>query len=280
MRLYNFLTEDSNKTELDAEHIHYAYTTLMAACKSYITSSDFNSNAPLYRGTHLPIDNKLYILKHGITQLWTRKNRQPQGTSIEFFDIVNDWLVKNKFCDRKNSVFCSANKYHAQSFSDNNKLYVFLPVGNYKYTYVKGKDFNLINTRDKWHPTALMWTLRNEFIKNGINVIEDIFSAECKEAIQWETLKKDKKSLDIVIKWLEQNPNTIIEIIDLFGGWHTTEKPYKEWMELEKKLKSTISNTNIQHAAKNGWEVWFNCESYFLVSKEVFDQITLDYNWK
>ena len=271
MRLRNFLIEktDSNTLEWDITNV---YNELMKNCSTYINSKDFNSKYPLYRGM-AGIGSRM--AKDGFAKLKIRENREPRGTSSTYFPIINDWLTKNKFCGRKNAVFCTGNYDHANQFD---KAYILFPSGSYKYTYIKGKDFNVIEDDSKWHPTTLMWALRKDFADKNINVV-NIMKED-------GDINKNFLKSNLVIGWnnatkfLEKNPDTIISVSNLEGGFWRTKKTYREWAQLEKNLKNTISNTNIQQAAKNKWEIWFECENYYLIDLSIFKELVNNYGLK
>ena len=254
------------------DRLQYTYDTIIRDCGSYLKSADFNSKMLLYRGIRdgeTLSNTQAYITKPekpSIHKITMRKGRIPKGTNPELFPLINKWLLSNDFISRDDATFATTNIKHAQNFG---APHIMVPIGNYKFTYVKAKDFNFPASTDTWNPCVLVWHLRDKILKISPDTIKFL---NLPDDISISNTTK-------LFKWLEANPKTEISVTDLARGYETKveTKQYKEWISLEKKLKSYLSNKDLASAITNSWELWFNCKEYYLIDEREFEKIIKKY---
>lgn len=147
MKLKQYINEAPPATEifLDIEDISDA---ISRECKPYLKL--IKGKDPLYRG--MSKSNRELILKH------TRKDRMPRGMSQSSADRLNSWLEKNGHCRRDESVLATPVKKHTKVFGHS---YMIFPIGKFKYTFIKAKDFNMDDKKTGWYKYADLMFFNN-----------------------------------------------------------------------------------------------------------------------
>lgn len=211
---------------------------------SYLTFIKNNPDIVFWRGiSYVDFDDEKFKVFD------VNKDRKPQATNKELFKLINVWLEKNGFCRRDSAVFCLCKKLKISSFG---KQYPIIPIGDFRYTYVKAHDFNDYSVaNNEFNIDYFYWLYLDKFPRyfsirrNNKDVfISDLTSGDYK-------------------KYVDSNLDNEIEIRGRFNS-------YKK-IDLDMavaNLKSMFSNSNISEAKKNIWEVWIQCDKYI-----VFDNI-------
>lgn len=197
MRLKGFINESQIK-ELNENDTN---TLIHKNCKQYLKLIK-NMPTPFYRG----IDN-VHVIPFGIKKV--RKDRVPNGMSVEEAIWLNNWLSKNGHSRRDESMMVTSDVDQVDLFGS--PYYVF-PLDPIKgFTFIRSLDVNLPDRKTGWDEMATMKAM--EIDRNGGDI------------------DKEYRSLDI-------------------------EKPFSEYF---------VSNKRIEEAHKNGYELWFDCDSYYVV---------------
>lgn len=140
MRLKEYLTE-SILDEIDGtEEWQLFYLDMVKECKKWFSLD--KKDLILYRGIR---DEKRPYFK---TKVEFRKSSVVYN---KYFKRLNKELKKYGHVSRDKCILTTPNEKHTSFFADvTGATYVILPVGNFKYSFVKSKDFNQVNTRTKW----------------------------------------------------------------------------------------------------------------------------------
>ena len=70
-----------------------------------------------------------------------RKDRVPFGMSSEEAKVLNDWLQKNGHARRDQSVMCTSDSSHIETFGDPFMIFPLDPIS--KYTWFWSQDMNI-----------------------------------------------------------------------------------------------------------------------------------------
>ena len=151
MRLVKYLTENTTEDVFDV---------IKKNCKPYLTL--LKGKVPLCRGIKI---NKRTESKDDLSlfygQKHVRKDRHPQGTPEEEFKILNKWLAKNKHARRDQSISVTADQERGDFFGSNSWIF---PVGKFKYTWVKSKDFNHSNKFVNYYTTEYDLPIDEDYV--------------------------------------------------------------------------------------------------------------------
>lgn len=130
-KLYSYINEEKMTEEEIANLIK-------ENCKPYLQL--LNNRTPAFRRTRN---------HHGILiEKQTRKNRKQRGQVPSIITSrLNEWLKKNGYAPRNESVIGNFNADNILA-TLGKILYFLLPIGQFKYTYVKSFDFNITGTDD------------------------------------------------------------------------------------------------------------------------------------
>lgn len=195
MRLQQYINENIehflNKMSSDIQKV------IRKDCKKYLKL--VKSTGPFFRGSIVNF-NFGEILKKNV-----RQDRHPQGTSDINFKRLNKWLDKNGHVRRDKAVSATSDEGNSMDFGVS---YLFFPIGNFNYTWIKAFDVNLDDN-------STGWVQRN---------IDYFFDYDDEYYLKMSD--KDKKK---------------------FPKWFTTNK-------------------GIKTAHNNGYEIWFDCKSYYLIN--------------
>jgi hypothetical protein len=163
-----------------------------------------------------------------------RKDRRPLGMDPKVFEKFNKWLSKNGHADRSKSISCS--KYSGLEFG--NPHFVFIK-GNYKYTWLKGEDINVNDSKTGWkniYPDVYFDSKNYTILPKYGSDFEQEVELSNFNYFPEEEERIEKKYRDLSIKWLDEN----------FKKFFTTNK-------------------NMMEAWKNRYEIWFETKEYYLV---------------
>ena len=261
MRLYNFINEeDYTRTRIKLT------TTLLEECKFYldligVKSSHFDDknywfdyNMPkLFRGTQEKIDK---------AKIFTLRKRKPLGTNSECFKEINIWLNQNGHVTRDMCVSTTSNSFVANAFGS---PYLFFPKGKFNYTYVKAADFNSDDTHG-WDAFAMVWLLRDKLMHTPFGGI--LYFDQLPSNIDPSEWSKNQYKLTLELSHTAQ-PKARFKVSNIRNG---SLGKYKvdtkaNWDKRANKLKDYfISNTNITEALKKEYEIWFDCNEYYMVN--------------
>lgn len=143
MRFKNYIKEETDPIKV--------VETIQKNCKSYLNL--LKNKQPFLRG----LGGKFY----DFTKKKTRIDRKSKGTSEELYPLINKWLEENGHVRRDravmvNSLFENIFRNFAHTFRN---IHYMFPIGKFSYTWIKSKDFNLIDDKTGWFPESLYPTL-------------------------------------------------------------------------------------------------------------------------
>jgi len=137
MRFSTYLIESTNEN---------LFTDIKKKCKPYL--SLLKGKEPLYRGIHDPSDALVTDggLGYGIKKV--HKDRNPKGTPLKDFKLLNKWLEGNEHVRRDQSISVTADINSAQYFGSNSWIF---PIGKFRYSWVKSHDMNHNNKKTGYY---------------------------------------------------------------------------------------------------------------------------------
>lgn len=222
MRLLNYLTEST---------LNF---------KPYLNFINTNPNILFYRGFQ---GSSIKTDKDDL--VYVNKNRNPVGgiLNVNEYKIFNDWLVKNKHCDRTKSINCSL--YNNNLFGKN---YIIVPEGQFNYTFVKANDLNIFDLYDEFNLFYVAWYFN--FFENKFL----FFNLTTNTSIK---TKKDKYDI---------SKDTKIECVNQYYSSDSDNYPIFSKNLLDKqsnKLKSFFeTNKNLNDAKTFKYELWIECDRF------------------
>jgi len=147
MRLKQHINESQEELDLDNINTH-----IHKNCKQYLKL--IGHRRPLLRGMSRDRLDDPYV---GIKDV--RKDRMPFGMSKEEANFLNAWLQKNGHARRDQSVMCTADSGHIETFGDPFMIFPLDPIK--KYTWLHSQDMN-IDGDAGWEWATLMAWMKNE----------------------------------------------------------------------------------------------------------------------
>lgn len=155
-----------------------------------------------------------------------RLARMPKGTSLAVFDGLNDELKKHKHTRRDKSVYFCSGNKESLQMWDKLLHYVF-PIGNYSYSWCPSYDFNENNFSKGWDSGKLMNAIYYKDTKKNLST-GDVIDYD----IKTYRIYNEKEAEDTI-------------------SWH---------------MKSIVTNKKLDHALKNGYEIWFKGKQYYTLA--------------
>lgn len=237
MRLINFLNENISNEKLEKE------------CQFYLNFKK-KYNCKFYKGIHPNTDISRKI------KLKTRELKAIKSQQLN--DTIKKWFKKHNILERENSIPLTTNFHIAMRYND--LICEVFPIGKFEYSWCKSSDFNLNEEWDQFQLAYIQWMNIKE---NSKNWNEKIWIGNISNLY---TLMNDfnwKNVSDININKLPENYT-----ID-FDYQILSKKHIFTVAELEegiKKLPSLIkTNTNVEEAIKNSYEIWINPTEFYLI---------------
>lgn len=214
---------------------------LVENCSAYIhLLKSKGINAPFIRRIWQPIIHVLPPLLHGEVH----KDRTPQGHPGTFA-LLNNWLQKNKHCRRDKSVIAISKEKNFASVFGNLSTLIF-PIGNFDYSFVRSADIHLQRT------VLIEKNMKKEKIEKLIDIIRKgtlLFRDELLWIFFSEKIKKS------VYETMYNYPPK--EVID------EVKKVFPSYFE---------TNENIEEAFQKEYEIWFDCDDYYLLNTNLLDK--------
>jgi len=168
------------------------------------------------------------------------KNRVPKDTLSFAHDYLNKKFKKLFGWEVRNGIFTSLYK----NISYGNETFIFFPINNYEYVYNTDIEDLTNELEDSYH-----------FFENDINVDDDILYDFVISNINdfediWNYNFKDK------MKYIDKNFNKILKL-------------YNDYKEIFfDSIFSNYTNKNLSKLNyKNNIEISFQCDKYYLISK-------------
>lgn len=242
--------------------------------QSILNWINFKSEYP-----HLHIVRYLKKDIKDISIIKVNKQRKPRSTDESVFALLNWWLSRNRHNRRDESVNCYfSNKWTPEKTLHFGVRYPIIPKGKFSYTFVKAHDLNeSYSNKDKFKYEYLLWNFRyiiKPFLKyfpyyseedsinflkkinKGTNVLNSAFTMSQKENIQ---IIENANDDDILI-----TENMAFHTIEDFKNNANDLSPY------------FITNKMADLALKNDYEVWINCNEFYALTKEKYDNLLVD----
>lgn len=151
---------------------------IMKECKKYFNL--LNGKPPLMRGTGDKTHSFEYLKK------LMRKNRVPRLTPMWAFKVINQLLEENGHVTRNESVSVISNYSRARLFSKmgEGSIFYFVPIGDFKYTWVDSSDFN--NSEEHWYINNFIGFL-NHLLEDGDKLPKDLTKSDWGDLrVAWE----------------------------------------------------------------------------------------------
>lgn len=131
MRLTEYIMEDDGvKYYMGVQDGELYHNFIEKNCKQYLRL--LKGRAPFYRGMK---GNDHFGIKN------VRKDRQPFGMAPQEAEILNKWLQKHGHARRDQSVMCTSDYEHTDTFG---RAYMIFPLDPIKkFTWFNSKDMNM-----------------------------------------------------------------------------------------------------------------------------------------
>jgi len=136
-RLIQYINESKGEV-IDATP-EYQAKFIKRDCQYYLNLT--KSTGPFNRAINENISQDEILKKK------TREDRRSKGMNQEAHKEFNEWLEKNGHVRRDKSVSALSDSVPGVIFGTN---YYFFPIGKFNYTWVKTRDINGIDPKNKW----------------------------------------------------------------------------------------------------------------------------------
>ena len=288
MRLEKFINEGHKAIRLSGtldEKVFEIAVLLFKNCKPYLKDLKGTTDV-LYRGAR----------GGEITLITPRIDRQPKDMSIELQELLDDeFYAKFKWRPRSEGVFCSGKYDQAATYGSS--VYTVWPIGKYDFIYsvdihdlyTKTENLNVTvqGGDDYWYDE-----FEEEYDQdygedgdygswywNGTDTNENVKSHAIDVVANWE-----RESQEFETEEEEENfdPFDYLDEDDL--EW-VPEEDKDDWInnkiaekqyEIDDEVKDVVSDfsdDNIQNAIDSHNEVMLSCESYYLISDNLTNEI-------
>lgn len=242
MRFENYLIEGKNDKYISFstdDEAHEFAQQVIKDCAKYIKEGF--GRKPFYRGTPSDKDtrNSDAILKD------VRKDRRPMGTKPKVFSKVNKWLGENGYARRDRSVSVSSSRKASKIFGSYD-VFKFFPVGNYKTTFIRSSDFNITDPTTGW----------------DVDFVEYIWDGD-----RYRDMIREGSVVDIYI------PEIVGNKLGIEGGDYRTIETVDEYDNIMKILTKEYLGDNAKEAYKEAYEIWFECDKYYMISESFYDDV-------